>query len=99
MVHSDRMKHAHLNPMSDPRIRPRRGFPAGGDGVWVGSLFYTGFQDDLVLYTIYLVVIIIILCIFHLRTLLLPSFKIIWFRKGTYGVSEGGDNRGGRLGI
>jgi hypothetical protein len=52
-----------------------------------------------VLYTIYLVVIIIILCIFHLRTLLLPSFKIIRFRESDYGVSEGGDNRGGRLGI
>ena len=50
-----------------------------------------------VLYTIYL--IIIILFIFHLRTLLLPRFKIIWFRKGLYGVSEGGDNKGGRLGI
>jgi hypothetical protein len=51
-----------------------------------------------VLYTIYLV-IIIILCIFPLRTLLLPSFKIIRFRESAYGVSEGGDNRGGRLGI
>ena len=50
-----------------------------------------------VLYTIYLVIIVIILCIFHLRTLLLPSFKIIRFRESTYGVSEGGDNRGGRL--
>ncbi len=38
-----------------------------------------------VLYTIYL--IIIILCIFHLGTPLLASFKIIWFRKGTYGVT------------
>ena len=49
--------------------------------------------------TIYL--IIIILFIFHLRTLLLPPFKIIWFRKGpgVYGVSEGGDNKGGQLGI
>ncbi len=33
--------------MPDSRIRPRRGFAAGGDGVWVGSLFYTGFQGDL----------------------------------------------------
>ncbi len=47
MVHSDRPKHDCLNPMSDPRIRPRRDFAAGGDGVWVGSLFYTGFQGDL----------------------------------------------------
>ncbi len=69
-------------------------------GCGVGSLFYTGFQVDprSSLYTIYLI-IIIILFISHLRTLLLPSFKIIWFRKGVYGVSEGGDNRGGRLGI
>ncbi len=52
-----------------------------------------------VLYVIYLVIIIIILCIFPLRTLLLPSFKIIRFRENTYGVSERGDNRGGRLGI
>jgi hypothetical protein len=52
-----------------------------------------------VLYTIYLVIIIIILCIFPLRTLLLPSFKFIRFRESVYGVSEGGDNRGGRLGI
>ncbi len=34
-----------------------------------------------VLYTIYLVIILIILCISHLRTLLLPSFKIIRFRR------------------
>ncbi len=34
MVHSDRPKHAYLNPMPDSRIRPRRGFAAGGDGVW-----------------------------------------------------------------
>ena len=32
VVHSDRPKHAYLNPMTDPRIRPRRGFAAGGDG-------------------------------------------------------------------
>ncbi len=31
VVHSDRPKHAYLNPMSDPRIRSRRGFPSGGD--------------------------------------------------------------------
>ena len=34
VVHSDRPKRAYLNPMSDPRIRPRFGFPTGGDGVW-----------------------------------------------------------------
>jgi hypothetical protein len=47
VVHSDRPKHAYLNPMPDPRIRSRRGFAAGGDGVWVCNLFYTGFQSDL----------------------------------------------------
>ncbi len=30
MVHSDRPKHAYLNPIPDPRIRPRRGFASGG---------------------------------------------------------------------
>jgi hypothetical protein len=40
-------KHAYLNPMPDPRISPQRGFAAGGDGGWVCSLFYTGFQSDL----------------------------------------------------
>ncbi len=48
-----------------------------------------------VLYTIYL--IIIILLISPLRTLLLPSFKIIWLRKGVYGVSEGGVNTRGQV--
>jgi hypothetical protein len=38
-------KERTLNPIPDSRIRPR--FTAGGDGVWVGNLFYTGFQDDL----------------------------------------------------
>ncbi len=47
MVHSDRSKHAYLNPMSDSRIRSRRGFADGGDGVCVCLLFYTGFQSDL----------------------------------------------------
>ena len=50
-----------------------------------------------VLYTIYL--IIIILLISPLRTLLLPSFILIWLSEGVYGVSEGGDNTRGRLGI
>jgi hypothetical protein len=54
-------------------------------------------RPSVVLYTIYL--IIIILFIFHLRTLLLPLLKLICLRKGVYGVSEGGDNKGGRLGI
>jgi hypothetical protein len=33
--------------MPNSRIRSRCRFAAGGDGVWVGNLFYTGFQDDL----------------------------------------------------
>jgi hypothetical protein len=32
--------------MPDPRIKSRRGFAAGGDGVWVCNLFYKGFQSD-----------------------------------------------------
>ncbi len=54
-------------------------------------------RPKVVVYPIYLV--IIILLIFHLRTPPLPPLKLIWFRKGVYGVSEGGDNKGGRLGI
>ncbi len=34
MVNLDRPKHAYLSPMPDSRIRPRRGFAAGGNGVW-----------------------------------------------------------------
>jgi hypothetical protein len=41
VVHSDRPKHAYLIPMSDSRIRPRRGFAAGVDGVWGRNLFFT----------------------------------------------------------
>ena len=82
--------------MPDSRIRPRRGFAAGGDGVW---------GKEPVLYrapgrgrsTIYL--IIIILFISFLGTLLLPSFIFVWLREGAYGVREGGDNTRGRLGI
>jgi hypothetical protein len=33
VVHSDSPKHAYLNPMPDPRIRPRYGFDTGGEGV------------------------------------------------------------------
>ena len=50
-----------------------------------------------VLYTIYLIIIILLISPF--RTLLLPSFILIWLREGVYGVSEGGDNTRGRLGI
>jgi hypothetical protein len=59
VVHLDRPKHAYLNPMRDPRIRPRRGFAAGGDGVWVCILFYTGFQNDL--WSFYILSILLLL--------------------------------------
>jgi hypothetical protein len=64
--------------MPDPRIRPRRGFAAGGDGL---------LGKD------------IILLISSLRALLLPPFICVWLREGVHGVSEGGDNTRGRLGI
>ncbi len=35
MVHSDRSKHVYLNPMSDSRIRPRRGFTSGGYTIYL----------------------------------------------------------------
>jgi hypothetical protein len=47
VIHSDRSKHDYLNPIPNSRIRPRCGFVDGGDGVWVGILFCTGFQGDL----------------------------------------------------
>ncbi len=47
VVQSDRPKHAHLNPLPDSRISPRCDFASGGDEVWVGNLFYTGFLGDL----------------------------------------------------
>ena len=98
MVHSDRPKHAYLSPMPDSRIRPRRGYAAGGNGV-------RGEESDLCRApgatlgrsTIYL--IIIILFISFLRTLLLSPFVLIWLRKGVYGVSEGGVNTKGQLGV
>jgi hypothetical protein len=34
VVKSDRPKHAYLSPMPDSQIRSRRGFAAGGNGVW-----------------------------------------------------------------
>ena len=37
MIHSDRPKHAYLNPLPDSRIRPRCGFAAGGDEVCGGD--------------------------------------------------------------
>ena len=48
--------------------------------------------------TIYLI-IIIILFISFLRALLLSPFVLIWLRKGVYGVSEGGVNTKGQLGV
>jgi hypothetical protein len=85
--------------MSDPRIRPRRDFAAGGDGLWgkESVLYGTPGRPWVVLHTIYLV--IIILLISSLRALLLPSFIFVWMREGVHGVSEGGDNTRGRLGI
>jgi hypothetical protein len=79
--------------MLDSRITSRRGFVDGGDGVWVGSLFYTGFQGDL--RSFYILSILLLLSYLSFTSGL--SFKIIWFRKGVYGVSEGGDNKGGQL--
>jgi hypothetical protein len=67
--------------------------------VWVCSLFYTGFQSDLRSFYILSILLLLSFFMFHLRTLLLPPFKIIWFRKGVYGVGEGGDHQGCRLDI
>ncbi len=98
MVHSDWPKHAYQNPIPDSRIRPRRGFAAGGDGVWgKDPVLYRAPGRPLGRSTIYLIIIILFIS-FH-RTLLLPSFILVWMRKGVYGVSEGGDNTRGRLGI
>ena len=98
MVHSDRPKHAYLNPTPDSRIRPRRGFAAGGNGVWGEEpTIYRAPVVTVGRSTIYL--IIIILFISFLGTLLLSPFVLIWLRKGIYRVSEGGDNTRGRLGI
>jgi hypothetical protein len=98
VVHSDRPKHAYLSPMPDSRIRPRRGFAAGGDGVWgTEPVLYRAPERGRS--TIYL--IIIILFISFLRTLLLSPFVLVWLRlrKDVYRVSEGGVSARGRLGI
>ncbi len=88
MVHSDRSKHAYLSPMPDSRIRPRRGFAAGGNGVWGEEPALCRVPGaTLGRSTIYL--IIIILFISFLRTLLLSPFVLIRLREGVYRVSEG----------
>jgi hypothetical protein len=98
VVHSDRPKHAYLSPMTDSRIRPRRGFAAGGNGVWGGDpVLCRAPGETLGRSTIYL--IIIILFISFLRTFLLSPFVLVWLREGVYRVSEGGVNTRGRLGI
>jgi hypothetical protein len=98
VVHSDRPKHAYLSPMSDSRIRPRRGFAAGGNGVWGEEpALCRAPGATLGRSTIYL--IIIILFISFLRTLLLSSFVLVRLREGGYRVSEGGVNTRGHLGV
>ena len=98
MVHSDRPKHAYLSPTPDSRIRPRRGFAAGGNGVWGEEpALCKAPGATLGRSTIYL--IIIILFNSFLKTLLLSPFVLVWLRKGAYRVSGGGVNTRGRLGI
>ena len=99
MVHSDRPKHAYLSPMPDSRIRPRRGYAAGGNGVWGEEpVLYRAPGATLGRSAIYLI-IIIILFISLLRTLLLSPFVLVWLGEGVYRVSEGGANTRGRLGL
>jgi hypothetical protein len=47
--------------------------------------------------TIYLIIIILFISL--LGTLLLSPFVLVWLREGVEGVSEGGVNTRGRLGI
>jgi hypothetical protein len=74
VVQSDRPKHAYLNPLPDFRIRPRCGFAAGGDEVWVGSLFYTGFLGDL--RSLYILSILLLLSYLSF-TSGLPLFRLL----------------------
>jgi hypothetical protein len=98
VVHSDRPKHAYLSPMPHSRIRPRRGFAAGGNGVWgEESALYRAPGATLGRSTIYL--IIIILFISFLRTLLLSPFVLVRLREGVYRLSEGGVNTRGHLDV
>ncbi len=98
MVHSDRPKHAYLSPMPDSRIRSRRGFTAGGNGV-LGEepTLCKASGATLGRSTIYLIIIILFISL--LRTLLLSPFVFIWLRKGVYRVSEGGVNARGHLDV
>jgi len=96
VVHSDRPKHAYLSPMPDSRIRPRRGFAAGGNGVWGEEpALYKAPGATLGRSTIYLIIIILFVSL--LGTLLLSPFVLIWLGKGVYRVSEGGVNTRGQL--
>ena len=98
MVHSDRAKHTYLSPMPDPRIRPRRGFAAGGNGVWGEEpALCKAPWATLGRSTIYLIIIILFISL--LRTLLLSPFVLIWLGKGVYRVSEGGVSARGQLGV
>ena len=98
MVHSDRAKHTYLSPMPDSRIRPRRGYAAGGNGVWGEEpVLYRVHGSTLGRYTIYLIIIILFNSYF--KTLLLSPFVLVWLGEGVYRVSEGGANTRGRLGL
>jgi hypothetical protein len=84
--------------MPDSRISPRRGFAAGGNGVWgEASDLCRAPEATLGRSTIYL--IIIILFISFLGTLLLSPFVLIRLREGVYRVSEDGVNTRGHLGV
>ncbi len=81
MVHSDRPKHAYLSPMPDSRIRPRRGYAAGGNGVWGEEpALCRAPGATLGRSTIYLIIIIL----FYLFPQDSPSFAFC-----TYLVEEG----------
>ena len=98
MVHSDRAKHTYLSPMPDSRIRPRRGYAAGGNGVWGEEpVLYRVPGSTLGRSTIYLIIIILFNSYF--KTLLLSPFVLVWLGEGVYRVSEGGANTRGRLGL
>ncbi len=69
--------------MSNSRIRPRHGFAVGGDGVWVGRLFYTGFQNDL--RSFYILSILLLLSYLSFTSGL--SFFLLWQLSGLGRVS------------
>jgi hypothetical protein len=98
VVHSDRPKHAYLSPMPDSRIRPRRGFAVGGNGVLGEELpLCRDPGATLGRSTVYLIIIILFISL--LGTLLLSPFVFVWLGKGVYRVSEGGVNARGRLSV